>query len=312
MADNMTPSGNWPNGARAALVLTFDNMGEAADLNRNLWPASEPIGNHYSVIRMIPKFLDMARKYDIKITYFAESWNLGVYPDTIKRIAAEGHEVSWHAWQHEAWGLECKDETVERRNFERSFGKEEGIEGFLGPGGSGEDSKVKRYRGFRPPGGTTHGDRTLKMCREFGLDYISPAAEEAALVPLDGKDSIIVLPFRWRTVDAYYYMDAFGKLRKSKGEFGEEAQTPETLKRSFVKQIDETIEKRSFLSLLFHPFLNDQDDRLQVMDEVLQYLAKRRDDWELWIAPAYEVEQWIREHPDVVGSDPQWDQSSWR
>ncbi|CAK7206704.1 hypothetical protein SEUCBS139899_009508, partial [Sporothrix eucalyptigena] len=45
----------WPNGARAAIALTIDNMGEAADLNRKLWPASKPIGDHYSVTKALPE-----------------------------------------------------------------------------------------------------------------------------------------------------------------------------------------------------------------------------------------------------------------
>ena len=301
----------WPSGARAAISLTFDNMGEAADLNRNLWPSTQPIGSHYSVTTILPQFLSLVRKHDIPVTYFAESWNLGVYSDAIKQIAEEGHEVGWHAWQHENWKQECEDEDDERRNFERSFGAEDGIEGFLGDGGRGEGSKVQRYRGFRPPGGVIHGERTLNMCREFGLGYISPAAEEAALVPLDGGDQIAVLPFRWRGVDAYYYMDSFSGLRKLKGEFEEEAQSPSILTSSFVRQIDEVIEKGGFLALLFHPFLTEREARLQAMETVLEHLVKRRDEGSVWLAKCKDVEKWIREHRGVVGEDPGWDGSTW-
>lgn len=261
---------------------------------------------------MLPQFLDLVRKYKIPITYFTEAWNLGVYPDAIKSIAEEGHEVAWHAWQHENWGAECKDEGDERRNFEKSFGRKEGIEGFLGKGGEGEESKVRQYRGFRPPGGTIHGERTLKMCREFGVGYISPAAEEGALVPLGGGDSIVVLPFRWRGVDAYYYMEAFGKLRKTKGTFGEEVQTPQTLIDCFTQEIDRAITDGGFLSLLFHPFLNDEEEKLQAMEAVLKYLVKKKEEGKVWLARCKDIEKWVREHPEVVGEDPQWDQSSWR
>ena len=303
----------WPNGASAAISLTFDNMGEAADINRNLWPADAPIGSHHSVTTVLPRFLSLVAKHDVHITYFAESWNLGVYPDAIKQIAEEGHEVAWHAWQHEAWNVQCKEEFDERKNFERSFGPEEGIRGFTGDGGKGQGSKVQMYRGFRPPGGVIHGERTLKMCREFGLGYISPAAQEGANVPLDnGKDSIIVLPFRWSTVDAYYYMDAFSKLRKMKGELPEEAQSPDVLVEKYIKQIDEAIDKGGFLSLLFHPFLTDGEERMKAMETVISHLVKRRDEGKAWLARCTDVEVWVREHPDVLGRDPGWDNSSWR
>ena len=303
----------WPNNTRAAICLTFDNMGEAADLNRNLWPSDSPIGSHYSVTTILPKFLALVRKLSIPITYFVESWNLGVYPDAIKQIAEEGHEVAWHAWQHEAWKKECADEGDESANFERSFRSDEGMTGFLKAGGRGEGSKVQMYRGFRPPGGVIHGERTLKMCREFGLGYISPSAHEGALVPIDGgKDSIIVLPFRWSTVDAYYYKSEFSGLRKQKGELPEAAQSPDVLVEWYIRQIDETIEKGGFLSLLFHPFLTDSEERMQAMETVLQHLVKKRDDGAVWLARGKDVEGWVREHPDVLGEDPIWDDSSWR
>jgi peptidoglycan/xylan/chitin deacetylase (PgdA/CDA1 family) len=306
---SLPENASWPNGASAAICITFDNIGEAADINRNLWPSDAPIGSHYSVTRVLPQFLALVRKYDIPITYFAESWSLGVYPDAIRSIAEAGHEVAWHAWQHEAWGKECKDEKDERANFEKSFGAD-GIKGFLS---KDENSKVEMYRGFRPPGGTIHGERTLKMCREYGLGYISPAAHDGALVPLNGgEDSIVVLPFRWSTVDAYYYMDAFSGLRKMKGVLPEAAQSPEVLVEWFIKQIDEAIEKGGFLSLLFHPFLNDAEERIQAMERVLQHLVRKRDEGKIWLARAKDIEGWVREHPAVLGKDPQWDNSSWR
>lgn len=308
----MADKQKWPHGARAAICLTFDNMGEAADINRNLWPSDQPIGKHYSVTRVLPQFLSLVRKYEIPITYFTEAWNLGVYPDAIKSIAEEGHEVAWHAWQHENWAAECEDAEDERRNFERSFGLAEGIEGFVGESGAGKGSKVVRYKGFRPPGGLIHGERTLKMCREFELGYVSPAAEEAALVPLGGGDSIAILPFRWRGVDAYYYMEVFGKLRKSKGVFGEEVQTSQTLVDCYIKEIDKAIEDGGFLALLFHPFLNDEEEKLQALEEVLKHLSKRMEEGSVWMARCKDVEKWVREHPEAVGEDPQWDQSSWR
>lgn len=203
---------------------------------------------------------------------------------------------------------------MERQNFERSFGKEEGIEGFISPTGKGAGSEVKRYRGFRPPGGVIHGDRTLRLCREFGLGYISPAAEEGALAPLnDGskEDSIAVLPFRWRGVDAYYYMDAFSGLRKSKGELPEAAQSPDVLVEKYIAQIDEQIEKGGYLALLFHPFLNNKPERMEAMETVMKHLAKRRDEGKVWLAPCKDVEVWLREHPDILGSDPGWDNSTW-
>lgn len=300
---------HWPSTARLALTLTFDNMGEAADLNRNLWPPTHPIGSHYSVTRVLPRFLSLVKTYDIKVTYFAETWNLDIYPDALKRIAEEGHEVAWHAWQHEAWGKECADEGEERGNFQRSFAR---MRGFVER--EGEDGKLEMYRGFRPPGGVIHGQRTLGMCREFGLGYISPSARDGAVVEVgkDRGDEIVVLPFRWSLVDAYYYMESFAGLREMRGVLPVEAQGPDVLVEAYVRQIDEAIAKGGFLSLLFHPFLTDDEERIAALESVLKHLVKRREEGSLWVAPCRDVEEWVRSHPGILGSDPGWDNSSWR
>lgn len=137
-------------------------MGEAADLDRNLWPDSAPIGHHYSVTKVIPQLLAILAKYDISATYFIESWNLSIYPSTIREIARAGHEIGWHAWRHEAWG-KIPSESQERANFARSFG-DEGLQGFVNAVKPGE-AHLQKYKGFRPPGGIFHGQRTLGICR---------------------------------------------------------------------------------------------------------------------------------------------------
>ena len=223
----------------------------------------------------------------------------------ITKLASSGIEVAWHAWRHEAWSK--LDEDSERANFEQSFSD---MSGFVTGKGKG---LVEQYRGFRPPGGIIHGERTLKLCKEHGLTYISPSAEEGAVVQLDGgKDRIVVLPFKWRTVDAYYYMEAFGGLRKMKGELPEEAQGTDTLVQKYIEEIDGVIERGGYLSTLFHPFLTNEPERLQAVETVLKHLVRRRDEGKLWLAKCEDIAAWLLKHPDLVGDDPKWDNTSWR
>jgi hypothetical protein len=148
--------------------------------------------------------------------------------------------------------------------------------------------------------------------REYGLEYISPAGHEAAVVPVENdRGSIVILPFRWATVDAYYYMETFSKLRKIKGD-AEEPQTEESLTQKVIAQIDGAIERGGYLSVLFHPFLNNSPARLKAFEAVVSYLARKRDEGAIWLARCWDVQAWLKEFPDTVGSDPQPDETQWR
>jgi hypothetical protein len=39
------------------LAVTFDNLGEAFELERGAWPADRPRGRHPSVVRALPRVL---------------------------------------------------------------------------------------------------------------------------------------------------------------------------------------------------------------------------------------------------------------
>jgi len=49
---------------------------------------------------LTPKLLDMLKARGIKATFFLIGENAAEYPDIVKRIAAEGHELGNHSWSH--------------------------------------------------------------------------------------------------------------------------------------------------------------------------------------------------------------------
>jgi len=216
--------------------LTFDNLGEVADLERGKWPADAPLGRHASVTRTLPRILSLLDEAGVRATFFVEGLNAELYPGALTEIAAEGHEVAYHGWQHEHWSDLSPD--AERASLER--------------GVTALDALGLRPVGFRPPGGRLT-PASSELLRELGFEYVSPEQGETA-------DGLAVLPFRWPLVDALYYLPHFAELRER--HLGtREAQPPERLRSAIAAAGDEV--------LVFHPFLLDDEERFAILREAV-------------------------------------------
>jgi peptidoglycan/xylan/chitin deacetylase (PgdA/CDA1 family) len=219
------------------ISLTFDNLGEAADLERGRWPADAPLGRHASVTRTLPRILELLADAGVRATFFVEGLNAELYPEALREIDAAGHEVAYHGWQHERWaGL---DPAAERESLER------GVRAL--------DALGLRPAGFRPPGGALTA-ATPALLRELGFTYVSPETDAA-----EALEGLEVRPFRWPLVDALYYLPHFADLRERY--LGtRDVQPPERLRAALAAAHDEIA--------VFHPFLLDDVERFAVLREV--------------------------------------------
>lgn len=316
-----TSSNNkWPHGAKAAVSFTMDNLGEAQDVRTGTWPAARPHGTHPAVLDTLPRILALLDGQKIKGTYFAEAWSLPVYPQAVALLRARGHEVAWHGYQHEVW--HALSEADEQRAFAASFALAE--------------AQGVTYQGFRPPGGDINGARTLALFRQYGIQYVSPLGTFGIIKqqhdPVEcergsGDDNVdengnfnvennhhngtaaggqqaqgqqrmvVVLPFEWETVDAFWYMDKFAAVRKKHG-VQEEPLGPAAFKAYLFAKLDEVKTEGGYISVLFHPFLTTSQDRFDVLHDVLERL---RGDPDIWVAPCNEVAKWVSEHADQFG-----------
>ena len=50
--------------------------------------------------KLTPQLLDLLQKYDVNATFFLLGKLANAYPDIVKRIAADGHELGYHTWDH--------------------------------------------------------------------------------------------------------------------------------------------------------------------------------------------------------------------
>ena len=241
----------------ATVAVTFDNLGEASELERGWWPEDEPLGQHHSVTEALPRVLGALDEARLRATFFVEGLNTELYPETLVDLDARGHEVACHGWRHENWAR--LDPEAERASLARS------VEGMRALG--------LAPAGFRPPGGKLTA-ATPALLRELGFGYCSPAAGATA-------GDVPVLPFRWELLDAYHYLPHFAARR------GQEAPLPPSaLRETVFRALDEA---DGFLALLFHPFLADTEERLAVIRDALVRVRELVDAGAVRCAPCREL-----------------------
>jgi peptidoglycan/xylan/chitin deacetylase (PgdA/CDA1 family) len=274
------PSHYWgPDACRAAVSVTFDNLGEAADLERGQWPEDEPLGRHFSVRRALPRILDLLEDLGLRSTFYVEGLNAELYPEALLQIADSGHEVGYHGWQHEYWpDLGPSDEA---RLLERGVQRMREIG--VGP------------NGFRPPGGRLTPS-SPKLLRDLGLTHCSPAGRGTGFF-----DRLVVLPFAWRVLDAYHYLPRFGGLRES-FEGSDEPLSPDRFRETLGSALRDEVREGEHLTLVFHPYLEEQEDRFEIMREALEELRVLVEDHTVWCAPHRDVASWVREHPEDIST----------
>jgi Polysaccharide deacetylase len=268
-----------PDACRAAVSVTFDNLGEAADLERGLWPEGEPLGRHFSVKRTLPSILDTLEELGLRATFFVEGLNAELYPEALLEIANSGHELGYHGWRHEYWPN--LSPSKEARLLERGIHKmhELGV----------------RPRGFRPPGGRLTPS-SPELLENLGFTYCSPAG-----LGIGFLGSVAVLPFEWRLIDAYYYLPRFGGLRET-ATGSSEPLSPSRFRETLSSALQGVVRDCGHLTLLFHPFLEEQEDRFEIMRGALEELRDLAEDGVVWCAPYRDVVSWVRERPGAFGN----------
>jgi peptidoglycan/xylan/chitin deacetylase (PgdA/CDA1 family) len=273
-----SPSAWGPDACRAAVSVTFDNLGEAADLERGLWPEDEPLGHHFSVKRTLPRILETLEDLGLRSAFFVEGLNAELYPEALLEIVDSGHELGYHGWRHEYWpNLSPSDEA---RALERGVHKMHGI--------------GVQPRGFRPPGGRLTRS-SPRLLTNLGFTYCSPAGRGIGFL-----DSLVVLPFAWRLIDAYHYLPRFGGLRET-FTGSSEPLPPIRFRETISAALEGTVRDGGHLTLLFHPFLEEPEDRFDTMRGALEELRILVEDRGVWCAPHQDVASWVRRHPGDYG-----------
>lgn len=263
----------WPNGARAAVALSFDSDHESIFLRQGEVSPGKLSQGHYGARVAVPRIQRLLDKYGIKVTFFVPAVIAQLYPEQQRELVAAGHEIGIHGWIHEVNSELPPDD--ERDLQMRSADVLADITGV-------------QPVGIRTPS-WEFSPVTLQITREMGLLYDSSLmADDEPYEILDNGEptGIVELPVEWIRDDAVYFnMNRFSALRPY---------TPPTAVFDiFKREFDGAYEEGGLFLLTNHPHEIGHRSRIWIVEELIRHIQGHDD---VWFATHAEIARYCLEN----------------
>lgn len=271
-------SGPWPGPYSSAAVVAFDLDGPTggALIDGTLWSAPRRfVEGGYDLEWALDRTLSILRRRAVAGTYFVPGWVVERWPDAVRRIAAEGHEVAHHGYRHERFA--DLEPTAQRDVIRRAQDAFERVLGF-------------RAIGFRTPTGDWSPE-TPAILLEEGFAYSSSLRDDHSpyLHRIDGEPTQLVeIPARVDLDDyAYFAYSRVPDYPSGGDRIASYRRVADNLRR----------EAAGFhavggcLISTFHPKVSATPGRARVIDE---FVARLTADDDRWVTTADRVARHVR------------------
>lgn len=269
----MKPSAfEWPAGKTAAAIITVDMDVESSVLYTHPETASQldvMVHQCYDVRTGIYRLLSVFRKRSVRVTAFVPGFAIDRWPDVVRDIVSEGHELGHHGYLHEF--LPDVDRDTEEAILLRGMESVARITGKPPLGYRAPGFKVSRCT---PELLAKHGFLYNSSLQDFDTPY------RLATAPDSNAPAIIEIPVQWMLDDFAYYVH-LPRIRPGLG-----IESPKKVFEIWKAELDALVAEGGCFNLTLHPFLSGRASRSLMVDEMIHYMQSID---QLWIAPAVEV-----------------------
>nr|HID58728.1 polysaccharide deacetylase [Desulfobacterales bacterium] len=273
----------WPKGIRCGVCLSFDFDAESLSLGyierlryegspkrypKTLTPISR---GQYGAKVGIPRILRFLEAHNIKATFFTPGFTADLYPDLIKRIASEGHELANHGYFHENPTDFMEDRRRERDVLRR-----------------GNDT-LERYCGVRPVGYRSPGwdlnTYTPELLLEEGFIYDSSLMDQEHPYILEASNGkrLVEIPIDWLLDDYVHFQFSPPNIPG--------LSPPSKVLEIWQGEFDGYYEEGGCFVLTMHPQVIGRTHRMKMLERLVQYIKEKQG---VWFATCREVaEYWL-------------------
>lgn len=259
----------WPEGARCCVTLSFDADHDTIPLRDADESPMRVSQGHYGNRQAIPRIRRLLDRHGVRATFFYPAVSALLYPDEVRAVADEGHEIGIHSWIHEA-------NTTLPAPAERDLTFRAA-------------DTLEKIAGRRPVGMRTaswdFSTATMSIIRELGLLYDSSlmADDDPYELVADGKPTgIVELPPEWIRDDAVYFnMVRFSALRPYT--------PPSAVEEIFRAEFEGAYEEGGMFLLTMHPHVIGHRSRMPLLDRLVAYMKAKPG---VWFATHEETARW--------------------
>lgn len=278
MSVNPTPATpiSWPYGKKAAAAFTFDVDAESPLLTDD--PKSSKLMScmshqSYGPLVGVPRILNILKETGIKSTFFVPGYTARRYPEQIKMIASDGHEIGHHGYLHEQLAGASPEEELDylKRGFE-ALKEVVGVE----------------PKGYRAPLWEMNW-HTPEILGNAGFLYDSSLMDADVPYELsynESGQSLVELPINWILDDWVQYGFIPGFFASSGL-----IDTPQKTIGLFQAEFDALREAGGLFVLTCHPFLSGRPGRAAELKKLIQHVQSCDD---VWIASMEEIAEYVR------------------
>jgi peptidoglycan-N-acetylglucosamine deacetylase len=256
---------DWPAGARIAVNVTadFDTMLLRRLLNE---PALQLAKGEFGGRVGIWRLLELFGSHDIQATVFTPGRICELYPDAVRAIAAEGHEVADHMWEHRVPAERALEEEHLRLALDA----------------------LERLTGRRPVG--TRSWHTPSVLRNAGIVYNSHGVydhrphwirDPDTSAPNSGANGaasgarMLNLPFHYTIDDAMYYSFTWLNTENS----AQRISDPERVEALWWDAFRQQYEVGGYLNICLHPFVSGRAQRIAMLDRLFTRMKRLPGVW---------------------------------
>jgi peptidoglycan/xylan/chitin deacetylase (PgdA/CDA1 family) len=213
----------------------------------------------------VPRILRLYQQHDIRTTWFIPGHTALAYPDLVKRIHAEGHEIGHHGWVHENAGK--LDAPTQRLVIERGF------------------DVLDQVVGVRPTGFRSHfGTHTAALLEEFGFEHDSSlfGSDFTPYYMRRGDSWSQTGPFVFGTpidiveIPFSYSLDDW-QLFEFRGGWTARQALPREVLELWTAEFDFAYEEcpGGVYSLNIHPLSIGRGPRVRMLGQLIEYMKQR-------------------------------------